>query len=346
MKPFVINTHYLAGSSPHNLLRILFKNNFNISFRYIPRVFQIFFATVLFYPFFILEKILFTNSINKTLLSHPPIFIIGHWRSGTTYMHNLVSQDSQFAYPTTYQCFMPGIFLTGKGFIKRVLTVLLPEKRPMDNVKLGADYPQEDEFAINALCPYSFYEALCFPKKTKIYFNEYALLETGKHELWKKYYNYFFKKIAYINNNKQIISKNPVNTVRIRELLALYPGAKFIYLNRDREQVLNSTFNLYNKFLNLYSFQNFNATELEENLLWLYNKTIEAYQSQKTFIAPKNLVEIEYQNLIEYPLAEIKGIYSKLELNGFENTKNRFIEYIASQKSYKPNTELFWKMKG
>src|SRR5207248_2605498 len=29
----------------------------------------------------------------------PPLFILGHWRSGTTLLHNLLAADDRFAFP-------------------------------------------------------------------------------------------------------------------------------------------------------------------------------------------------------------------------------------------------------
>ena len=36
-------------------------------------------------------------------LEHDPVFILGHWRSGTTFVHNVFSCDKHFGYNTTYQ---------------------------------------------------------------------------------------------------------------------------------------------------------------------------------------------------------------------------------------------------
>src|SRR5688500_2029819 len=33
---------------------------------------------------------------------HPPIFVLGLWRSGTTHLHNLLARDERFAFPNTY----------------------------------------------------------------------------------------------------------------------------------------------------------------------------------------------------------------------------------------------------
>ena len=47
------------------------------------------------------------RKIENTKLVGDPIFIIGHWRSGTTLLHELMVLDDQFTYPTTYECFAP-----------------------------------------------------------------------------------------------------------------------------------------------------------------------------------------------------------------------------------------------
>ena len=40
-----------------------------------------------------------------------PVFILGHYRSGTTYLHELLSNDPGFASPNRFQAFNPSTFL-------------------------------------------------------------------------------------------------------------------------------------------------------------------------------------------------------------------------------------------
>lgn len=42
---------------------------------------------------------------------HPPIFIIGHYRSGTSLLHELLNNDERLVAPTAFQCYVPRIFL-------------------------------------------------------------------------------------------------------------------------------------------------------------------------------------------------------------------------------------------
>src|SRR4029078_2717757 len=79
----------------------------------------------------------------------PPLFVLGHWRSGTTHLHYLLALDDRFACPSLYQVFFPHTFLSteGGGF-SRLPGFLLPEHRAYDNVKQDLTVPCEDEFAM------------------------------------------------------------------------------------------------------------------------------------------------------------------------------------------------------
>ena len=284
-----------------------------------------------------MEFVFYSKKIKETALSSDPIFIIGHCRSGTTYLHNLLCQDKQFAYPSTYQCFLPGVFLTGKSFMKSINKRTLPKIRPMDNVKMHPDFPQEEEFAISSLTPLSYYQSLFFPVKMISHFKLFALMESVALKKWECQYLYFLKKVAYSSKGKQLLLKNPVNTVRIKHLLRLFPNAKFIYIYRNTKDVLQSTFKLYNDLLKINSFQLISETDLKENICKIYSETIEQYQKQKELISNSHLIEVNYDEFIHNPFLVTKEIYAKLDINGHD-IANRVLEnYISEQATYARN---------
>ena len=55
----------------------------------------------------IVQRITHGKRLAQTSLPTAPLFIVGHWRSGTTYLHELMVQDRRFASPTSLQCFLP-----------------------------------------------------------------------------------------------------------------------------------------------------------------------------------------------------------------------------------------------
>ena len=98
----------------------------------------------------------------------PPIFILGHWRSGTTLLHELLVQDPRHTFPNTYQCFDPCHFLLTERLVRRYCNWLLPARRIMDNMPVGWERPQEDEFALALLGQPSPYLTIAFPNRGPI----------------------------------------------------------------------------------------------------------------------------------------------------------------------------------
>ena len=113
----------------------------------------------------LIQEAFYGHRIRRTVLRHPPIFILGHWRTGTTLLHELMVQDERHAFPTTYQCMDPNHFLLTEGFSRFWLHWLMPTRRPMDNMAAGFDRPQEDEFALCMLGELSPYLTIAFPNQ-------------------------------------------------------------------------------------------------------------------------------------------------------------------------------------
>ena len=107
---------YLAFTDPITLYRILRAGRFDR--RYLPRVIVLFLASVIALPFTWLERALYGARIARTALSDSPLIIIGHDRSGTTHLLNLMSLDPQFAYTRPSQM-VPQTFATIRSRVSR-----------------------------------------------------------------------------------------------------------------------------------------------------------------------------------------------------------------------------------
>ena len=59
------------------------------------------------FPFATMEGLRHNAAIRRHRLSEPPIFLVGHWRSGTTHLHNLMSRDPQFGFLKFSETAMP-----------------------------------------------------------------------------------------------------------------------------------------------------------------------------------------------------------------------------------------------
>lgn len=320
----------------------LIRNN-KIDFRYYFRLIIILIVNLINYPFRTYERLFINPKYKKQDIENQPIFILGHWRSGTTYLHSLLCQDSQMGYTTTFQSVFPDtIFNTiGNFLFEGFAKLFMSGKRAGDNVALGTKLPQEEEFALGHKTPISFYFFWMFPLKIKEYYKRFILfeeIETSQLESWKSDYKLLIKK-ALKNTNREIyLSKNPPNTARIGLLLEMFPDAKFIHIHRNPVEVFLSTHNFFSKMLPHLQLQKLPPDAIDGMVFDLYKNLMIDYIKQRELIPKGNLVELSFDSLQEDPISVLNTIYRELNLSGFEVAAPKFKTYIASKRSYKKNT--------
>lgn len=347
-KIFNIDMIVSAGNSLPNWILILIENKFKISLKYIPRALLVTFFTIILYPFVIIEKLLFDRKIKKIKIKSP-VFIIGHMRSGTTFLHYLLSKDDRFAFITTSQTVFPWVFLTLEKIIRPFVKYVLPNKRPMDNMTLKEEFPQEEEIAIANLCPYSPNNGAYFPDHLEEFYRKYSFFENVDNKTinkWKKIYTYFLKKISYKCNGRRILSKSLVNSGRINLLIEMFPDAKFIFIYRNPYKLFFSTKKLYKTFiLKNMSFHDISDDKLEKIILNCAKIGFTKYFKDRNFIKKGNLVEVRFEDFIKTPVKHLKKIYETLNIDGFKIYEDKFKKLAESyanykQDNYKINDEL------
>ncbi|NHJ32092.1 MAG: sulfotransferase, partial [Asgard group archaeon] len=77
-------------------------------------------------PFRLFERLFSARKIKKMKFTEPPIFILGHWRNGTTHLHNLMTQDERFAYFTIFRMVHPHVFLYWEKLFRPFFKMTLP----------------------------------------------------------------------------------------------------------------------------------------------------------------------------------------------------------------------------
>ena len=232
--------------------RLLAQHRYAISPSRLPLVLQISAMSVVNSTLGSIQNLVFSDRIAASTIDVPPIFIFGHWRTGTTYLHELIALDDAFAAPTTLECVGPSQFLV-VGWLARILSVMLPfmfpEKRPMDDMPVGLDRPQEDEIALVNLGFRSPLESLIFPNHRPAgnQFLNIIDLSPDQLEPWKAGLRRFFQSVNFRcrrempDRARRIISKSPQHTARIRTLCEMFPSAQFIHTVRHPYEVFAST---------------------------------------------------------------------------------------------------------
>jgi len=295
-----------------------------------------------------LQRLVYGKKICQTELVGAPIFIIGHWRSGTTLLHEYMMQDDQFACSDTYECFAPSHFLVSGSVFRPWVKYLMPKKRPMDNMAVGLERPQEDEFAICALGANSPYRDVAFPNIDKFdedYLTLRDVSEAGRKR-WLDAFEYFLKSLT-VAYNKTLVLKSPPHTARVRTILERFPNAKFIHISRDPYTLFPSTVNLFQKLSKTHGLQiPKGGPVLEERVLRKFEKMYDAFFDDLPLIPKGSLCDVSYDELIASPVETLEKIYRELDLGDFEVKREAVEKFAETQKRYKKNKfELTPEMK-
>lgn len=268
-----------------------------------------------------------------------PVFIIGHWRSGTTFLHDLLCCDERFGYCTTYQTVFPHLMLWGAPFFKTLVKWVIPSARATDKMELGVEVPQEEEVALSNMSPMGHYHILSYPQRMAELRERSLLLHTAT-EAEREEFKAALKKLIRISLHTQkkelFLSKNPPHTGRIRTLLELYPDARFIYLVRNPYTVFESTRNFFGKTTLSTGLQP-RPADFEEQILLNYKGLYEQYEAEKGLIPEGNLVEVRFEDFEADPVAGAEAIYRHLRLGDFEQVRPRMEQFAASKKSHQKN---------
>ncbi len=287
------------------------------------------------------ESLTWGKRISQVRIDTPPIFIIGHWRSGTTHLHNLMSQDTHLGYLSMYQAMVPDCSLVGRSWLNPLLSSMMPAKRPMDNMTWPMDAPQEEEIPLAKMMPHCFYTQFLFPRESLNLFHKYVLMQGATPRLLSEFKkkNYRLLQIATIHSGgRRLVLKNPVNTARVRLLLELFPDAKFVHIHRSPYDVFVSTRNLRRNMHGLTTLQTMRPGNADETILTVYEEMMGRYFEDRSLIPEGNLAEVRFEDLEQNPLSELQRVYETLGLPGYSQAEPAFQTYVASQKSYQKNS--------
>lgn len=293
---------------------------------------------VLFYtPLIWWERLKWDKTI-KAVEVKAPVFILGHQRSGTTYLHYLLGKDPQFGYLSVKESFMPWLYLTFQKMLNRMLGDKMPSKRPMDNLRLSVDMPTEPEYSIGNMTWSSMLPGYYFPKLFYWSFRQFVLFDNkeAKHE-WQKALKYFMQKLTIRHGGKQLIIKAPENLSRVEAILEVFPDAKFIHIYRDPYRVYFSTERLYTITLPMVALQHWQQEVVNEGVVKSYRDIFLKYFETKGQIPFGNLAEIKYEDFIGNEMETLHEAYKKLNLP-FENAAPHIQKEVRSYEGYKTNT--------
>jgi omega-hydroxy-beta-dihydromenaquinone-9 sulfotransferase len=319
-------------------MRLLVRNHFAVqpSYWYIAVVASA--ASVFNSAMRVLSDACFGGRIARTPFRQAPLFIVGHWRTGTTLLHELLILDPRHTFPNNYQCMAPHHFLLTEWIIPRLGWFLAPSRRPMDNMEFGWDKPQEDEFALCLLGQPSPYTTIAFPNHAPQDQDAFDLEQMPPRAVagWKRAFLHYLRSLMFKNPGRLIL-KSPTHSCRIPTLLQLFPDARFVHIVRDPYVIFPSTVNLWKALYKKHGFQRPTFAGLEEYIFWTFRHLYERLEQAKKLVAPERFHEMRYEDLIRDPEGQMHLLYERLQLGGFEEALPRIRKYLAEHAGYQTN---------
>lgn len=269
-----------------------------------------------------------------------PVIILGHMRSGTTLLQELLALDRRLKVPNVRECLMPGHCLVSSRVVKGVFARFMSEARPQDNMEGGLQSPGEEEFALLSMGLPSPYRQVAFPNNLPIDANylDFNGVSEADRRRWQEGLRWFVKVMSVRRPGRRVVLKSPLHLGRVRILLEAFPGASFIHIVRDPRRVFPSTLNMHRIFYRTQGFQTPTYAGLEEMILSRFERMYGQFERDRPRIPPGRLHELRYEDLVADPERELRALYRGLRLGDFEPVMQTLRDYLEDKKSYRTGT--------
>ena len=285
------------------------------------------------------ERLAYADRVARTAIDPEPVFILGYPRTGTTLLHELLALDPRHAAPTVYECVMPHHFLLSQGSGRTFARLLMPNRRPADNMAFDCDSPFEDEFALCLLGARSPYEAIAFPNAAREVpgLLDFDALLPDEAQWWRETLLAFLRKVSFNHPGCRLVLKSPPHTARIRVLLELFPRARFVHIVRNPVHVFPSTMHMLRTLFRTQGFQRRRDDGLEEAVLAGFEYAYACIERDRPLFGPGQFHELRYEDLLREPVAELGSLYAALGLELAPETVASVQAYFASRRDYRTN---------
>ncbi len=287
-----------------------------------------------------LSRLVYGRRLRRVEISPAPLFVLGHWRSGTTWLSQLLSLDDRLAGPTAMQCFMPETFLVARKTLTPLIRALLPGKRPMDAVELRPDSSEEDEIALLLMGAPTAYRTIAFPLDERI--RDAAALDQltpARLARWRETWLGFLRAVQFVNPGRRLVLKSPLHTMRIEEILHHFPDAKFLHILRDPYAIQLSH---HKSTAAMAATQGLQAqmpgsAAVRQQVASGFEEMHAAFNAQRGLIPEANFATIRYEDLRRDPVASLREVYARLDLGDFEPLRPRLEAGLRATRDYRTN---------
>jgi hypothetical protein len=281
-----------------------------------------------------------------------PVFIIGHPRSGTTFVHQLFNRTDEMAGFHAWHILFPSIAQRIllrpliKYLIRKNKTEIIPESA---GHRIAIDKVEEEEmlFIHNRETQFTIVGTI-------LGFAEEDYRELRFHDLQPRsrrirsveFLKSCFQRHIYYTGKTQIFAQTHFSTHRIRTLMEVFPDAKFIYMHRNPHETLPSYFSLtYNTQDILWGMSRFTQDQLFRFFEYRYQASRELYlYFHKLWhngeISKRRVLIVPYERLKEDLMAVFGEIVSFTGIDASPILRRSVEQQAERQRRYQRKHEV------
>lgn len=325
--------------APVRRLLSMVRDNGGVDVRRLPVLLAYMLRYSLLEPFRLVEAYRCDRMIRDYSLAHPPVFILGYWRSGTSFLQALLRLDANLATSTLFRSLFADVYWSTESWLKPALNALCRVTSmdyALQRVRMDWDLPAEGDVALcSSFSAQSYTWGHLFPKSFCDWIRRLVWQpDVRSTNAWLEHYDYTLRKLSRSCDDKRLVVKSPGDTARMAHLLRKYPGASFIYIHRDPFAVFQSNRYLWNVVQRQVSLHTVSDEVITELIIDSYKRILSTYLAQRRNIPCSQLVEIRYEDLAAVPVATLDHVYRTLELGDVPT--RAVVDHLRSQKLFQP----------
>ena len=281
-----------------------------------------------------------------------PLFIIGHPRSGSTFLHRLLTQTGEFPTFAAWELVCPSLLvhrLAGRAIPRMMERFARTYNQPSGFVGMEAHESSpgavEEEELLFMLC----FDTQFFRLFTPFGFEKQDHQDLIFHDRMPdavrlasaRFFKTCLQRQAYRTGKRQVLAKTLYSTFRVKTLLEVFPDARFIYLVRSPFETIPSHLSLHHAILDrLYGLSNIPDEALRRYDARRYRDDVALYKYFFDLCADGTLREdqylvIKFEKMRQDLLACFEEIVAFGRLDVGEELRHKVREAAARQKTYK-----------
>jgi len=275
-----------------------------------------------------------------------PVFIIGHPRSGTTFLHHLLTNSDNAVTFKAWHLFAPAItlrYLLRPLYwlqMRRRRSVLAPKQLGHE---ISLDKVEEEEFLFVHTMDTQF-----LLTRTPLAFDDQEHPELRRYDEQPEAHRLasvrFFKSLLqrqiYLTGKTQVVAQMHFSTQRIKTLMEVFPDARFIYLVRSPLDAIPSHLSLvWNSLDHQWGCERIPAEKLERFVERRYRYNVELYRYFDQLLTRGELPEdrvmvLRYDDLASDPMEACERVIEFTGMEADERLRRCLIERSRQQRNY------------